>query len=381
MRSWAVIDLDQLVENYRAVSRAAGNGVTLLNVIKADAYGHGSIEICRSLEQAGADQFAVTSLDEAATIRKSGSASTLTVLSGLDSRELPDAVEHAVQPIISTKNQLAEWSDYGEKLGRRLPCHIKLNTGMNRLGFDFEPTDSSFLSTIQSARGIEIVAIATHLASAGDFSSNSTEKQLDQFAKQLATLSAAGIRPKYIHAANSAALAYRSDELSACGVPFTMARPGLALYGYVSDSSPTNRVPNLTVVPVLEWMASLIDVRPIRAGASLGYGATYRAERDMTVGVVSVGYADGYSRRLSNRGTLSVRGVDCPVVGLVSMDLTLVDLTAAPNARTGDQVTILSRDTNDAKKLASLLETIPYEVLCGISTRVERRYKSAANVR
>ncbi len=379
MRSWAVIDLDQLVENYRSIARTAGRGVTLLNVIKANAYGHGSIEICRALERSGATHFAVTSLDEAIALRQVGSHATLTILSGLDRREIPSAVELKLHPVISTIKQLEEWSHYGETLGRALPCHIKLNTGMNRLGIDFDTSERSLLGALQSARGAEIIGIVTHLASAEDFASNSTAEQLDRFASHVATLQRGGIKPCYVHAANSAALAYRTEEFSASSLQFTMARPGLALYGYVADSIPSGRPPSLTVSPILEWKAALVDVRLVGAGASLGYGATFRAERDMRVGIVSVGYGDGYSRMLSNRGSMSVRGADCDVVGLVSMDLTLVDLKAAPGAQAGDEVTIIGRGANDARKIANLIETIPYEVLCRISGRVERRYQSAAS--
>ena len=382
MRSWAVIDLDRLVANYRAVSRAAGPAVTLLNVIKADAYGHGSAAVCRALEAAGAAHFAVSNLDEAAALRNAGSKAALVVLNGLEQREAPDAAALGAQPFLNTKQQLDQWSAHGRKLGWRLPCHLKLNTGMNRSGFDFDPAcptrKASFLNMLHEAAGIAAAGVATHFASAENFASPAAAEQLDLFAQQVAALASSGIRPRYVHAANSAALAYRRDEPAAAGLQCTMARPGLALYGYLIDSAPRGRKAAFAVSPILQWKTRLLEIRRVRAGAAVGYGAAYRAVRDMQIGVAAAGYADGFRRALSNRGAVAVRGARCNVIGSVSMDLTLVDLSAAPAARIGDEITLLGPGAGDAKTIAGRIGTIPYEVLCGISERVERRYEAAA---
>lgn len=382
MRSWAVIDLGQLVANYRALSRLAGPEVTLLNIVKANAYGHGSVAVCRALESAGATHFAVSSLDEAVAIRSGGCNTAVVVLNGLTHEEISDAAALDLQPVLNTQQQLEQWSRHGQKLGRRLACHIQCNTGMNRSGFDFDPGAHSrkdfFLNMLHAAAGLDVVGIATHLASAEDFESSAATQQINLFAEQTAALKLNGICPRYLHAANSAALAYRGDEFAAAGLKLTMARPGLALYGYLNDSRPHGRETGLAVSPILEWKALLLEIRSVRAGAAVGYGGAYRADRDMKIGVVSVGYADGFSRGLSNRGRVTVRGARCKVVGLVSMNLTLIDLSTAPEARIGDEATLIGPGSNDAKTIADLTATIPYEVLCGISDRVERRSRPAA---
>ncbi len=383
MRSWAVIDLDRLVANYRALSRAAGPAVTLLNVVKADAYGHGSAAVCRALAAAGATHFAVSSLDEAAALRAAGCNAALVVLNGLDRGESAEAAALNLQPMLNTKRQLEQWNARGRKLGRPLPCHIMLNTGMNRLGFDFDPGSSAhtgaFLDTLRAAAGIEAAGVATHFASAEDFESPASARQAALFAQQVSALRAGGVNPRYVHAANSAALAYRrNDDPAAKGLQATMARPGLALYGYVSDSKPPGRASSFSVRPILQWRARLLEIRQVRSGAAAGYGWTYRAPRDMKIGVVSAGYADGFSRSLSNRGAVAVRGTRRRVIGSVSMGLTLIDLSAAPAARIGDETVLLGPGADDAKTIAERIGTIPYEVLCGISERVERRYRAAA---
>ncbi len=382
MRSWAVIDLDRLAANYRAAAEAAGPEVTLLNVVKADAYGHGAAAVCRALEAAGAAHFAVSSLDEAAALRAAGCTAALVVLNGLERGEAADAAALNLQPMLNTRRQLEQWSARGRKLGRRLPCHIMLNTGMNRLGFDFDPgapaRQEAFLDMLHAAAGIATAGIATHFASAEDFESPAAARQTALFAQQVAALQAGGIRPRYIHAANSAALAYRRNDPAAKGLRCTMARPGLALYGYVNDSKPSGRASALAVRPILQWKARLLEIRQAPAGAAVGYGGTYRAARDTKIGVIAAGYADGFPRGLSNCGAVAVRGARRRVIGSVSMGLTLIDLSAAPEARIGDEVTLLGPGADDAKTAAARIGTIPYEVLCGISERVERRYMAAA---
>ena len=379
MRSWAVIDIDRLVANYRAIVRAAGPAVTLLNVVKANAYGHGGIAVCRALEAAGASHFAVSSLDEAAALRAGGSKAALIVLNGLEPGEAAEAAALNAQPFVNNAQQLEQWSAQGRKLGRRLPCHVKLNTGMNRSGFDFDPhcpaQKAAFPAMLRAAAGIAAEGIATHLAEAENFASPSAARQLDLFAGQIAALEAGGLRPRWIHAANSAALAYGRNAAAASGLRLTMARPGLALYGYVSDSTPRGRESAFAVSPILEWRTRILEIRSVAAGAAVGYGAAYRAERDMRIGLLAVGYADGFRRGLSNRGAAAVRGVRRRVIGAVSMDLTLIDLSAPPAACIGDEAVLLGPAADDAKALAERLETIPYEVLCGISERVERRYR------
>ena len=366
MGTVARIHRDRLRDNFRAVCAAAGANTAVLPVIKGDAYGHGAVEVARTLSDAGARQFAVASAEEAAILRDARITEDLIILCGLQPGEEPDAAELGLIPMVQTPEQLARWQRQAQSNGERLPYHVEIDSGMTRLGFD-AARGSEIAAAIQAADAPRLAGLATHFASAQDFTSEQTEQQLAAFRQAIEELGDAGIQAPMIHMANSAALAYRPDLTA------DMIRPGLALYGYVSSARGAAPASRLQLQPALEWRAAILSIRDVRQGSLLGYGGTYRAAQPMRVGVVGVGYGHGFDRRLANGGEVLVGGRRCTVVGSVSMNVTLIDLRPAPDAAPGDEVTLIGEGL-DAQAMADRSETIVYETLCGISSSVSREY-------
>ena len=378
MRCRAIIDLDALRANYTHLEELTRRSAAIQCVVKADAYGHGSLAVARVLSEAGARHFAVASLDEAIVLRDSGIGASILVLGGLEPGTEREAALRGIDPLIGTIGELRDWNDTARSMGRKLSCHLLFNTGMNRLGIDFDPARAAgrdeLLDALEGCEWVDLRGVATHYASAEDFRTRQTEGQNRVFAKQVDVLRGAGLAPRYIHAANSAAILYRGIGGPSDRVGHTMVRPGLALYGYVKAPSGRTKTVRHQLRPVLEWRAMLRRIREVPAGTPIGYGARYVAPRAMRIGILVVGYGDGLDWRLSNRGSVQIRGVPCPIIGEISMDLTIIDLNPANEAREGDEAVLLGAGANDAQGMAALTGGTPYEVLCGISKRVPREY-------
>ena len=366
MRTHARIDLERLAANYQRIRAAVGGSVTVLPVVKADAYGHGAVEVVRTLSAAGAGWFAVSCLEEGAALRLAGIEGEILVLCGFHPGEEEDARVHRLTPMVQTAEQLDRWDGQAAASGNRLPFHLELDTGMTRLGLDAEPLQR-LVDSIRKASRLRLDGLATHLASAHDFIGEQSAEQSARFLRVTTQLRELGVRPRFLHISNSAAIAYRAGE------DYSMVRPGLALYGYLPGPSGEAPEPCFSVEPVLEWKARIIMVRDAAEGVRLGYDGSCTAREPMRVGVVSAGYGDGFSRRMSNGGQVLIRNRSCPVIGLVSMDVTLVDLRSVPQAEPDDEVTLIGKGL-DATVMAGHCGTIPYEVLCGLSKRVPRIY-------
>ena len=382
MRTRAIVDLAAARANYAEVLRLAKGSAAVLCVVKADAYGHGSVPVSRALADAGARHFAVATAEEAITLREAAIAGSILVLGGLEPGSERDAVAHGLQPLIGTVDELRRWDAAGRAARRKLACHLLLNTGLNRLGLDLGPSDEQegidLLSALDACHWVRPHGVATHYASAEDLNSEQTAEQDRLFAQQLAMLSAAHLELRYVHAANSAAIVYRGGALGGLAGK-TLVRPGLALYGYVKRAVGRHRAGRTRKLrPVLQWRARLMRIRDVPAGTPVGYGASYVTPRAMRLGVLSVGYGDGLEWRLSNRGAVSLGGAHCPIVGEVSMDLTVIDLGAARGARVGDEAILLGAPPYDAQSMASLTGDTPYQALCRISSRVRREYVNGA---
>ncbi len=334
--------------------------------MKADAYGHGAVEVVRTLSTSGAKSFAVSCLEEGVALRLAGIRGEVLVLGGFHPGEEADARVHRLTPMVQSAGQLDRWDRQAAASGHRLPFHLELDTGMTRLGLDAEPLER-LVGWIRKASHLRLDGLASHFASAHDFGGQQAAEQSAQFLNLTKLLLELGVDPRYIHMSNSAAIAYRSGD------DRSMVRPGLALYGYLPEPSGPGPAPRFTVEPVLEWMTRIIMVRDVAKGVRLGYDGAYTTREPMRVGVVSVGYGDGFSRRMSNGGQVLVRNRSCPVIGLVSMDVTLVDLRPVPEAKLADEVTLIGKGL-DATVMAGHCGTIPHEVLCGLSKRVPRIY-------
>lgn len=378
MRCRAIVDLGALVHNFRHLSALAGGRAVPLCVVKADAYGHGALPVGRALAAAGSRHLAVATLEEAAELQDGGIDGSILVLGGFERGEEREAAHRGVEPLVGSIGQLRGWAAEARRLRRRLPCHLLLNTGMNRLGMDLDPLDregtARFLKVLGGCDWLDPRGVAMHYASSEDFESGQAQRQAELFGRQLAVLRDAGIRPRHVHADNTAAVMYRGVTVPHGHRAAAMVRPGLGLYGYVKPPVGRRGSSGRQLRPVLEWRARLCSLREVPAGSPLGYGATFVARRRMRVGVLSAGYGDGLDWRLSNRGAVSLRGSRCPIVGEVSMDFTIVDLAAAPRAREGDEAVLLGAEPYDAQGMAALTGGIPYELLCRISARVKREY-------
>ena len=364
MRNYVRVDLGRIAANYRAIQAACPEGSEVLAVIKDDAYGHGAVPVAHALAAQGCRRFAVASLEEAAALREAGICGEIVALGGFFAGQERDAAELEITPAVHTAEALLRWSKQGADLGRKLPCHLKFDSGMTRLGL---PADAAAtLDLLAQNTGVEVRGLATHLASSEDFYGEHSREQLERFFALRQQLAAGGLQPPFTHYANSAAVAY--GDLSRGN----LVRCGLALYGYVNPA-PGGEPSRLDLQPALEWRSNVLAVREVPAGARLGYGGGFTAPAPMRIAALSAGYGDGYPRALSGKGIAVVQGCRRPVVGKISMDITLIDVTSAPAVSLMDEAILIGDDVS-AAELAGLCDTIPYEILSRISPRAERRY-------
>jgi alanine racemase len=362
MRTHVRVDLGRIAANYGAVRAACPPDFQLLAVVKANAYGHGAVPVSRALAGVGCTRFGVSSLEEGADLRDNGITGEILVLGGVLEHEAVEAARIGLTPMLHSRETYAAWRDAARVIGRPLPCHLHVETGMNRLGLTFEEAEA--IGCEAAADGsLRFEGVCTHLASAENLDDPQTGEQMERFHVLLALLEAKGVRPRWRHFANSAGLAWR--ELGDA----TMARPGLALYGCLGG--PPGR---FSVKPALKWRAAVLAVKEVSAGARIGYGGTFVAERALRTAVLGVGYGDGYRRELSEGGRVWLGGGYRRIVGRISMDLTVVDVTEAPGVRPGDEAVVLGAEV-PAEELAGVCGTIPYEILCGISARAPRVYE------
>jgi len=369
-RSWIEISRARIAKNFQAVRALVGAAVEVAPVVKADAYGHGAVEISRVLESAGARWLAVSSVEEGVALRRAGILGRILVMADFLPSEREALLEFDLTPAIHSLEDLAVLDRMAGERQRFFPFHLKLDTGMGRLGTLAEP--EQILATLRSLRWVRFEGLMTHFASAARYTSEQTTQQIERFERIRAFLEAAGVRPQYRHLASTIPVAYGRRE--AWG---NMVRPGQAIYGYISPLQGSARKPVLHVEPVMQWRACFLEIKAVPAGMLIGYGGMFRAPRPMRIGILAVGYADGYPHRLSNRARVIVKGRYAPVIGAVSMDLTTVDVTDIGQLRPGDCATLIGAEGEariDAQEIARLAGTISYAVLCGISPRVKRVY-------
>ncbi len=369
-RSWVEVSRRRIAANFRAIRELVGPRIEVMPVVKADAYRHGAVEVSRVLQTAGSRWLAVSSVEEGVSLREAGITTRILVMADFLPWERETLVEHRLTPAVHSLAGLRDLDRLCVQRGTSLPFHLKVDSGMGRLGIRNTPAE--IIEAINSAPHTRFEGLMTHLASAALYDSGQTDEQIACYRELAAGLKDAGLEPRYRHLAATIPVAYGRRE--AWG---NMVRPGHAIYGYVSPVKGMNPPRLLKVEPALEWKAAILEVKEIPAGAPVGYGAIFRATRRTRVGVLSVGYADGLPHRLTNRGRVLAGGASAPILGAVSMDLTTVDLTDAPQLCPGDSVTLLGCQdavSIDAQEIAKTAGTISYNVLCGISARVKRLY-------
>ncbi len=369
-RSWVEVSRAQIASNFCSIRDAVGPGVEVMPVVKADAYRHGAVEVSRTLEAQGARWFAVSNTDEGIALRESGIHARILVMADFLPFTRAAMLAHNLTPVIHSLTALAELNALAGTQNRSVKCHLKIDTGMGRLGV--RAPASEIAEAILAARNVEVEGLMTHFASAANYQTGQTENQMALFEATADFLFAAGIRPALLHMSSSIPVAY-SRRAAWRG----MVRPGHAIYGYVSPVRGHAPAQSIRVKPALSWRATVLSVKDLPAGALVGYGGMFRAPTAMKLAVLAAGYADGIPHRLSNRGSVIVKGRMAPIVGAVSMDLTSIDVTNCPGAEVGDAVTLLGTDgevTIDAQDIAKTAGTISYSVLCGIHARVKRVY-------
>jgi alanine racemase len=373
-RTWAEISLDVLCANFRAIQQHVGADVAICAVVKADAYGPGVVECARALESAGAPWLGVTDAAEGLVLRTAGLKARILLMTGMWRGEEDLIVSHQLTPTVWEPWHLQLLENAARKQDAILPVHLKLDTGMNRLGASKEAWPNLF-DALAECEHLRLEGVSTHFATV--LNSQKTGQQVTLFEEGLAALHGKGFWPALIHMANSAGIAGRPETWK------TMVRPGIALYGYslpdysqhAGEEQPADIVP--PVHPVLSWKTRVVALKEVAAGQAIGYGGTFVAQERCRVAVLPVGYADGFHRLLSNRGRVIVRGEYAPVAGRVSMDLTTSDVSHIPGVEVGDEVVLIGESRGksiDAREHARLCDTIPYEILCSLSERVPRMY-------
>ena len=379
----ARVDLDAVRRNYRALAaylaqeaagnRAAGAGPAtppgIIGVVKANAYGHGAVAVAGALVDAGVPWLAVADIEEGLELRDAGITGRILVFGALSVSDVAGVFTHDLTPTLSSPAAARALAAAAAARGTRLTCHLKIDTGLNRLGFRFDNLQRS-LPEVLASPSLDVEAMSTHFATADDAEDPMFETQRLRFEAARDTVRTLGGQVRMAHAANSAA-SLRDSRTWA-----DLIRPGLLLYGLV----PSPMATTVPLTPAMTLTSRVVAVKGIRAGERIGYGGRHEAAAPMTIAVVPAGYADGLDRRLEGRGVALVRGARAPIVGAVSMDMLTVDVTAIEGVSTGDEVVFLgsqgaaSWQTIDAREMAAWIGTIPYEVLCRLGARVERRY-------
>ena len=364
----ARVDLEAIRANFRSISSFLATGPRapgIIAVVKANAYGHGAAQVGPALEQAGAAILACADIEEGIVLRRAGVRIPILVFGALGVSDLDGIFQHYLTPTISTPSAARALQASAAKHGSILKCHLKIDTGMNRLGFRHDNLGTT-LPEVAASRNLSIEAVYTHFATADEPESPAFNQQRERFEAACATLRSLAIAPRVRHSANSAALL--RDER----VWYDFVRPGLLLYGIV----PPPLAATLPLRPALSLHSRIVHVTGIRPGEGTGYGLKTIADRPTTIAVVPAGYADGLDRRLAGHGYMLVRGRRSPIVGSVCMDMTTIDVTGTDVAP-GDEVVIIGEQGTESigvREMAASIGTIPWELLCRVGSRIERVY-------
>lgn len=363
--AWLGIDLVALAENLKAIRKSLKPETRLMAVVKADAYGHGAQSIAQAALQSGATHLGVATVEEGQKLRRSGLTDPILVLGLVPDQAVPAAIEAGLQLTLSSGRQIQMVERIARSLGKTVEVHLKVNTGMTRVGCEPHEVPALMQYLLASAY-LHIVGISSHLATAEGLLPEDAEAQVAKFAKITKHL---GLPPGQLlrHCANSAGAIYLPES------HFDMVRVGLAMYGH----SPRGKDPSpIGLTPILSLRARVAQVKEVHAGASVGYGGTWTAKQTTRLALLPVGYADGLPRSLSNRGHVLVRGTPCPIVGRISMDQSVVDVGRLP-VEPGEEIVMLGGHGDQSvsvERWAELDGTISYEILTGLGQRLPKMY-------
>jgi len=365
--TYAEVNIQAIRRNFRALRGLLNPGTAMAGIVKADAYGHGAVPVARALVEEGVRMLGVALVEEGVELRQAGLQVPILVLGTLPLDEIPAVLEHDLTVTIDDVRTARALAARAAGSPRRVAVHLKVDTGMNRLGVRAEAAPDA-LAEIAGLKALALEGVYTHFACADEDCHPATPDQLARFRHLLATLEARGLRPPLVHAVNSSALVLLPDA------HYDMVRPGLALYGIHPCEATAARV---TLEPAMALRTEVTHLKHVRRGEGASYGHTWRAERDSVLGLLPIGYADGLPRALSNCGQVRADGRLCPVRGIICMDATMVDLTDVREARVGLPVTVMEASNESplgAAAMARACGTISHEILTGVGRRVPRRY-------
>lgn len=368
LRTCAVVDLDTILENVRAICKKAGDGTKVMAVIKTDGYGHGAVPIAKYIRDE-VDAFAVATVDEGIELREAGLNLPILILGYTMKAQYPKLLEYDIHQTVYTMEDAEALSRVAVAAGKKAKIHIALDTGMGRIGFMPEQENVEVVRQIRDLPGIELVGMFSHFATADETDKGYTSLQMERYDRFVEMLSAAGIEIPVKHICNSAGIMEFDHHR------YDMVRAGIILYGLY----PSNEVmkENLSLKPAMEWKAHVVHVKKVGPGHGISYGKTFVTTKEETqIATVCVGYGDGYPRSLSNKGRVLIHGKSVPIIGRVCMDQFMVDVTGM-DVKPEDEVTLIGRDGEEfisADEIASLTGTINYEIVCDFGKRVPRIY-------
>ena len=369
-RTWVEISLDSLTHNYYQLRSTLPDHTMFLGVVKGDAYGHGAVEISRHLEKLGAEFLAVSNLEEAEQLRQGGIQLPILLLGYSPASFAEFEANNNIHQEVNSFQYAKELNEALNGTNKKLKIHIKLDTGMSRLGFFAydRPETIEELERISNMPNLEIEGAFQHFAVADSYSESSqafTRLQYERFTNMLETMEAHGIHIKIRHCCNSAATLLHSEYA------MDLVRPGIAIYGFMPDPCMNN---DLNLRPLLSWKTTVSQIKEIDQGITVGYGQTWKAARKSRIATLPVGYADGLNRLLSNQVQFVLNGHKAQQVGRICMDMCMIDITDVPGVHVGDEVEILGNNNISCEAMATKLHTITYEVTCNINKRVPRIY-------
>ncbi len=373
----AEIHLSNLRHNVQALRSLLKPDVQLMAVVKADAYGHGALPCTRAVLDAGADTLGVGIVSEGIELREQGIQAPIHVLIGISPDEVDDLIQHNLTTTLHSRSLAETLAQRAGLLGKEMGVHIKVDTGMGRLGIAPDQLPG-LVEFVAGLKNIRIESIFTHLSSADDADPGFTQNQIERFQSSLNALKKAKFDVPLAHCANSAALLQFPES------QFDLVRPGISLYGALPAPGLSTVIKSLTtenrkfsLLPVMQWKTRILTINSLPKDSPVSYGQKFVTQRDSRIATLPVGYADGLERLLTNRMNILVRGHKVPQVGTICMDMCMIDVTDIAEAQEGDEVVLFGqqgKETITADEMASQAGTIPYEILCGVGKRVPRIY-------
>lgn len=374
--TYAQVDLDRIAHNYREIRNILAPTTELMCIVKANAYGHGAVEVARVLAKEGASMLGVATITEGVELREAGITTPVLVLGGIQEQHVEAVVDYNLSQTVTSREIIQKLSDYAQASGKTPKVHLKIDTGMGRLGIRPGKELDFFLPVLKKCRNIEVEGVYTHFAASEDTDRSYTNLQMRRFKSAIRAVDEAGIKCRYRHCYNSAAIINHPELYSF----FNLVRPGLILYGYYPCDT---WLKFINIKPAMQVKSKITYVKTVHPGDSVGYGRTYIADRDTRVATIGIGYADGYSRRLSNTGYAIVKGKKVPLIGRISMDQCCLDVSEVEDVKLGDVVTLIGEDGASsiwANEIAEMFGSIAAEVLTALGRRVLRIYKCTGEI-